>query len=927
MRRNLSLYIDGQLADTDAESLVLLNYRQTDMTAPAAVYNSYSQQVSLPLTERNNRIFGHIRRSDHRTGTGFNAMQRTPFMLLSDTGEVVESGYIKLGECSTSYSVTLYGSLGGFLFGLMYNADGTRRSLADLDFEGGDDELDFVMTRDAVRAAWRHAAGLDTSDDRWGIINFAPAYNGLPDEFDTKKALCSVNCYGVAANDGFFKARRGHVLCDLEQDVDEWAASDLRSYLQRPVVSMKRVIDAICDPDNNGGYNVSLDPTFFNASNPHYSKAWLTLPMLNTRQLPVSSESGTLTFADGDPILGINDTRVNVTDAVLKGDYNGRYVFSLEVLPTMSCPSTADLLAAWERPDVSGRAGGRIAVMYQLMAYDADGVLVGGSKVALVSTHGRSTDSAALREKDVTPAGFVTKFNAAYGTILYTYAPEWNPGGDDTIYEDTSCLGDWFAYSGGGYVLKENSINKTLTLTCEAYGVAKVVLRRTILGVLWSTTAASGTGDYNQVPLSYTYTTGGAQISYNGEGYKTVGGLDYAVNRSGTVHSGAQITKALLLGGTQTPADYLLSYIKRYGLYITIDRATRTVSIMGRDTFYGDTTPISLEGRIDVDSVRQQPCSVTDRWYDFAEECEGAFLDSYRQVYGRPYGLARVNTGYEFNADHNEVMKDSVFKGAAEVLAHNKYFVRVSEQGKPMPSPFLDGGKFTLWNGKGETLQKDIITATDAAAVEYLNPVYQGYDLSFMPKPEFRDKDGKGLDGTDVLLFLDGKSTSAYYNRYTLTDDNGLMMQFNDGTPCWLLGQHTLEENADYVIGAALPMPRFRRFRDAEGASVVDSMEYGTPAEIDNPAISVGATVNIYSRRWASYFADLMDVDGRMMTCKVRLGGLGQVGTEMMRRFWWYDGALWVLSAIKNYAPGTAALTECSFVKVKDIDNYSNGQS
>ena len=61
------------------------------------------------------------------------------------------------------------------------------------------------------------------------------------------------------------------------------------------------------------------------------------------------------------------------------------------------------------------------------------------------------------------------------------------------------------------------------------------------------------------------------------------------------------------------------------------------------------------------------------------------------------------------------------------------------------------------------------------------------------------------------------------------------------------------------------------------------------------------------------------------MKCKVNLSGM-QVGQDLMRDFYWYDNTIWMLNKIENYSMTTDDLTECEFVKVKDIKNYTEGQ-
>ena len=122
MKRRITLYIGGRKADISDQSFFLLNYQAEDLQNPTIVKNSYSQQITLPGTCRNNRIFGSIGRADRVSGSGgatgaaFNASKRTSFALYGEDGAVLESGYLKLDEVDAFHRQALY--LYGGLFGL-----------------------------------------------------------------------------------------------------------------------------------------------------------------------------------------------------------------------------------------------------------------------------------------------------------------------------------------------------------------------------------------------------------------------------------------------------------------------------------------------------------------------------------------------------------------------------------------------------------------------------------------------------------------------------------------------------------------------------------------------------------------------------------------------------------------------------------------
>ena len=302
MRRKISLYIGDQLADLDDQSFILFNYQMDDLSNPTIVKNSYSQQITLKGTPANNRIFGDYFRTDRivantggQAGVDFNASQKVPFTIYNEMSEILESGYVKLDSISRQrqdiqYKVTLYGGLGSFFYALSYDENGNKRTLADLDYLGTDSpdtELNFIINAETVQEAWRRLQEDTTASSMWDVINFAPAYNGIPEgNFSPDKGLMIPSQMGLKDEipvDGVtYGLKSGYALVNLAEAHDEWAVKDLRSYLQRPIFSMKAFWDAICNPTNNGGYEVDAsiiqDYTKFGK----YSALWMTLPMISS---------------------------------------------------------------------------------------------------------------------------------------------------------------------------------------------------------------------------------------------------------------------------------------------------------------------------------------------------------------------------------------------------------------------------------------------------------------------------------------------------------------------------------------------------------------------------------------------------------------------------------------------------------------------
>ena len=74
--------------------------------------------------------------------------------------------------------------------------------------------------------------------------------------------------------------------------------------------------------------------------------------------------------------------------------------------------------------------------------------------------------------------------------------------------------------------------------------------------------------------------------------------LYYTVSSSSTVRTGAAITQSSLLGGSKTPADYLLSYCKQFGLQLVCHKDSKTVDILLRKNLYNGSL-VDINGRID----------------------------------------------------------------------------------------------------------------------------------------------------------------------------------------------------------------------------------------------------------------------------------------------------------------------------------------
>lgn len=920
MRRKISLYIGDQLADLDDQSFILFNYQMDDLSNPTIVKNSYSQQITLKGTPANNRIFGDYFRTDRmvantggQTGVDFNASQKVPFTIYNEMSEILESGYVKLDSISRQrqdiqYKVTLYGGLGSFFYALSYDENGNKRTLADLDYLGTDSpdtELNFIINAETVQEAWRRLQEDTTASSMWDVINFAPAYNGIPEgNFSPDKGLMIPSQMGLKDEipvDGVtYGLKSGYAMVNLAEAHDEWAVKDLRSYLQRPIFSMKAFWKAIRNPANNGGYEVDASIILNHTKFGNYSALWMTLPMLSSIG-SIKQVSGDLSITlSSSATAGNSVGRFDITGSVPAGT---KVVANLHYKMRWNMPSGANSYTSLS-PIATYKFGRNTiskisAIFIQAVAYGEDDSVVGGSKIKVYADGSTTMDAVAAQ------CGYTPAWAADYESLSITEYTKVSAG----VFELPNDL---------AFTVEAQDVAYYKILV-SVYPGTKRIYEAGGSGGKTVTTGYDTTAGNISTPVMYVnYDTGYTPESTFIVAGTTANSITYTSSES--LRSGAIITKAMLLSTSKTPAEYMLSFCKIFGLYFTYDNATKKVTILRRNDLYQDET-VDLTRRVDLSKgISIKPLVFDAKWYDFMlEGVGGAFYEEYLNVEGIPYGVQRVNTGYDFNADSVNLMESVVFKNAATILARSKYFNYILDGQVFKPSPFIDkGNTYTLWSPDGETLETDISCPPNSATLAYYNenPNYKGYDINSARKLELRTADNKPVDGADILVFHEGWNR---YDYFKLTDDIPAMDVLNDGVPCWLLG-------AGGTGADGLNIPTFQRYMYANTAVIDDSLDFGVPRQLDIPGVRHSEGCTVYERGWKNYISDRYDVNTKVMTCKVDFSGM-QVNQDLLRKFYWYDNSIWVLNKITNYSLTTYDPVECEFVQVQDKNNYLTGQT
>lgn len=946
MYNDIRLFIEGREVEFSTPPQIVYNYKVTDFSNPTTVQNSYSKTIKVEGTPANNDLFGHIWRNDRQQsyeagGPAFNPLKRADFLLFVN-GELYERGYARLngikrnGQTDITYEITLFGGIGGFFYSLATIGGQSRATLADLVYKKDGitaPDIDFEISKENVDAAWNRLANGGTGDSKWDIVNFAVTSEGVPEDFDAAKALINTfdNPSFTREQNGYKTVLNGlvddygYALGETSYDLTIDNTFDLRSYLLRPVVNVKRILDAIKNPEVNGGYEVKYDPHFFNSQNPYWQDAWMTLPML--RELKIEKdETETVSGTIGQP-TGTEDGNGVYRSLTFTTPFGAKVSgadidISINYTPAQS--TTATRLYSYSHLTTNTTSTGQNYVkeftssqgmIIQLFAFDAGGNEVARSEAYFLGmSEMNASNNILLTRSYYSSIGTKPKFLSGHferksGRLLFC-----DDDGNTKYIHFTipnikySTLKFRIETPYSYYVTYGRNGRWPQAFTHRNYSP----LLRTYEETTLSGNYTFGTVQtYNAVPGTY-------GIIINN---LTATAYDYS-----SLFSHTKITKEKLLATEYTPADWLLSYMKMFGMYAymnPVEEASDTVKypsgvihIVDRDTFYIDEV-VNLQTYIDRGKESNtKPILADTKYYAFDTEPIGSEAqEKYLTAYGYNYGTALANTGLEFNSDTTQLYDGNVFKSGVMVQEKNRFFSR-PVNGVPVYA--YGGMKYQLF--KAGTDGWDT-TELDYPRVAITPQPINSDSLEFfdtMPKLQVHTEDLGSNDGSNVLLFYTGLRGGNNVS-YFLTDDLEDMATLNDGMPTWLLTNNTADHNGSTIAIRRTQIPYFTRDIIRRG-SIIHTWNFGHPKETYIPETVTTNGDCIYDKCWKNYIADIYDVNTRSVSASVRI--LGRPNPDWLRRFYWFDNAIWRINEIKDWNLSNLDTTKVEFIKVQDMSNY-----
>lgn len=906
----VELYINGSLADLSEELSLPITFEQESLANPTDVKVSFSKTITLPGTPNNDKIFDSIFNFDRvQLLNTFNPSQRIN-AVITNNSNVFESGYIQLVSINNigsyrSYNIVFYGGLGDFFYGLKYNEDGTVRTLADLYYkiEDGngqvlpfDKEIEFSINKDFVYDCWNNIGTGNTINN---FISFMPAYNGVYENFDNSSCLVKADTVmfptSKVNNNVTYSTKNGYAMAKLNKQYTEWDVGDLRSYKQRPVLKLSKVMDAIFD---NSGYDVVKDSDFFNENNPYWNDSYIVMPLFSSTD---SSETDKISdAADFNTPANIEvKTTSNYSAKMIptETDYikvSGNYIDISRTPDNSSIDIRLDfsMFLNIDTDYTQPLYIGRNSVIAQIRVFDEDDNEIGYSPLynftTRHSTIGANKPANPWNDAPLSEAyGFFKKVNDQYVWTASTYF-EQNPGGNTFILEANNI---------------PHSERFRVELWMKSFGEYVYYLYN------WQ--------DYAKLNVT----------SFNG---KTTTGSQVTINWPSGTTSGTLITKDRLLRSETSCLDYLLSFSKLFGLYYIKDQFTKTIYVHTRNNFFKNKIN-NWESRIDYSKdMTINPILFDHKWYMMKYDTpETQYAKRYDNDYSQVYGQQRLDTGYNFDSETKELITDNIYQNVIQAIDVSKYYRNFHQKvlGGYAPGWLNDNIEYSLYNG-------DDVFSFDIYGVDVISPsntvewsTTRGNDV--MSKCCFFDlsNDNKNLvEINNSIVFFNGfvdlKAVNGENIYFNLTDDIAEMSTLNDGEMCYLW---TTDEynNGNRIAYRLSSLPHFSRYKTMTN-NVVKSLDIGYPKEWYVPNVNYLPETVIYNNFWKEFYNDQFDVTTKKVTCYVRLNDLN-VSQQMMREFYWFGNSYWVLNKIDSYDINNFGTVRCEFIKVQDIESYLNG--
>ena len=314
----LHLYIFAQNKwnelELDESFEIALNSSLSNLFNPTEYLTSYSKSITIPLTAKNRKLFNeYVELNSLVVGNRFDPTKPVPVKIFSNSNIIFE-GNLKIEK------IDLKGhKMGGTVYGDMNKFFVIMKNLTFEDNGGLPNLLNSnaVIDKNYIYDCWHHdlselnltmALPGETGHYDRDFVGFAPTIQGIPNQFDLESGIWGVSDYSDAGgyhptttnpddpngpeNKKFWEIIGDDAAMSQEgisnattvmKAPSERVTCQYRSYTQKPFIYINKLIQLFQRLSlEKTGYELVLDPDFFNSTNRLYTDVIYTLPNLIT---------------------------------------------------------------------------------------------------------------------------------------------------------------------------------------------------------------------------------------------------------------------------------------------------------------------------------------------------------------------------------------------------------------------------------------------------------------------------------------------------------------------------------------------------------------------------------------------------------------------------------------------------------------------
>lgn len=336
---------------------------------------------------------------------------------------------------------------------------------------------------------------------------------------------------------------------------------------------------------------------------------------------------------------------------------------------------------------------------------------------------------------------------------------------------------------------------------------------------------------------------------------------------TGTV-PGSIVTFTDMIDTETTQGSVLINYAKCFNMIFDSDNDD-VIELKTRSQYHSSYKIHDWTSKIDWSKgIKKVPNTFSNRFFLLKyNDSESYYAEQYNKIYDDPYGVQKIDTGWEFNNDSTDLISDQLYNQT--IMVANEGRIKI-----PVPGYF----------------SKD----------------------NFSRSP---------IDGHYSLLF---DSKEYKQNLYVFDSDDVMFDSETDSDMCWV-DYGTIEEQGKSFPGKHLNVPIMCSLMKTSNGTFSYDLGYPQSNYAGWSMQDYPSAGTIYNNYWDDYIKDLYDKDTSIITVNVRLS-LQEMKAFTFKDFVLIKDTLWHPNKVIDYNPLSVAPVKFEMIKVGNVKDYTESQ-